>query len=144
VRHDHVCPVQGDHDRDRTVYHSETGFHRRGRRDNRLVDSDNHRGTGRRGLAGNGDMSLRPVRSRRRRQSKYSRLRAEAEYKPWKGWNWNSTKKKGFELFGRKPFVIFLLGLALTIGLAAMYSDSNNPLFHSYAHGTGVSITNVH
>jgi len=60
------------------------------------------------------------------------KARNSQEWKPFQSWNWNSARKKGIELFGKKTFVLLLVCLAVTIGFAAMYADPNNGLFHSY------------
>src|SRR5438093_8333007 len=79
-------------------------------------------------------MSLKPIRSSRRvrkRAGAYRSFHSRQQWKPWKGWTGPIIKKNILGLFGKKLFVLLLIGLAITVGLAAMYSDPNNSLFHS-------------
>src|SRR5207249_7917320 len=79
-------------------------------------------------------MSLKPIRSSRRvrkRAGAYRSFHSRQQWKPWKGWTGPIIKKNILGLFGKELFVLLLIGLAITVGLAAMYSDPNNSLFHS-------------
>src|SRR5437867_1541079 len=77
-------------------------------------------------------MSLHPIKSRKARHRAQAHLkgRNREEWKPFQAWDWNSARKKGLELLGKKTFVLFLVSLAITIGVGAMYVDPNNALFH--------------
>src|SRR5437867_7540065 len=80
-------------------------------------------------------MSLKPIRSSkhlRKRAGAYRSIHSRQQWKPWKGWTGSVIKKNLLGLFGRKIFVLLLIGLAITIGFGVMYADPNNRLFHSY------------
>src|SRR6266487_1238711 len=74
-------------------------------------------------------MSLRPVRSRRHRFSYRQRASLNSQWQSH--WNWKPSRKNLLGLFGKKSFVIALSLLIILIGGLVMYSDANNPLFHS-------------
>src|SRR2546425_7450270 len=79
-------------------------------------------------------MSLHPIRSSRRSRKQrgaYRSFRTKQQWKPWKGWTGEKIKKEGFELFGRKAFVLLLIGLIASVSLGIMYANPNNSLFHS-------------